>query len=89
MAVMTFDFQKSEVRSFVPGKPTQINGRYFFESSDGDINVVLTEVTLFTFGRVQPGPMGCEPTIEGTAQEGARFESDSVFNVHIICHPQP
>ena len=89
-AVMTFDFKKSEVRSFVSQKPRAIIGRYYFEAKSGDINTVLSDGTLFSFGTPQPGPFAAAPvTIEGIAQQGMGLGSDSAFNAHMTCHPQP
>lgn len=89
-AVLTFDFQKSEVRSFTSKTPRPISGRYFFAAPSGDINVVLAEATLFSFGSVLPPVLASDPpTIEGLAQQGMGLGSDAAFNVHMTCHPQP
>lgn len=88
-AVLTFDFGKSEVRSLVSNKPQPISGRYFFASSSGDINTVLSNSTLYSFGSLKHDPPDVDiGTIEGVAQSGMGFGGDSVFNAHMTCHPQ-
>lgn len=89
-AVLTFDFQKSEIRSFTSKTPRPISERYFFPAPSGDINAVLAEATIFSFGAVLPPALAGEPpTIEGVAQQGMGLGSHTAFNAHMTCHPQP
>lgn len=87
-AVLTFDFTKGVVRSFVSKTPSRIDAKYFFGSKFGDTNTVFAAGTLYSFVARAPGIVAsATDTIEGTAQSTMGMGNNSAFNAHMTCHP--
>jgi hypothetical protein len=86
-AVLSFDFRKSEMRSFVDKAPVKIVGRYYYASKLGDTNTVQVEGTLYSFEGARKGLVSGETdTILGMAQSSS-FGSPMTFTAHMTCHP--
>jgi hypothetical protein len=89
-AVITFDFRKMEIHSFVSTESLPLVGKFYFHSPGnfGDTNAVMAENTLYSFGASSsPAFPGAQPTIEGFAQSGTAGTIMSAFNAHMTCHP--
>lgn len=85
-AVLTFNFARSEIRSFGTKAARPIIGRFHCDSPYGDTNAVMSQGNLYTFFQPTKAEMNMEKdTVDGVSQGATTTEA---YTAHMTCHPQ-